>query len=258
MVGLFDLERKVAWITGASYGGLGFYHALTLAKQGAHVVISDLLSRAEDLAQAEGRLKDQGAKAFALYADVSKEEDVREAVTSIEKEFGIVDIIVNNAAVSIDIPALEMRLEDWNRVISVTLTGAWLCSRTACKLMVRKRVKGKIVNIASVYSCQADFDPSAPYYAAKAGITNLTRALALEWASHGINVNAIAPGYFFPTGMTRSLNEETKQRYINRIPLRRAGDPTKDLAGALIFLSSSASDYVTGQTIFVDGGWTAT
>jgi NAD(P)-dependent dehydrogenase (short-subunit alcohol dehydrogenase family) len=160
---------------------------------------------------------------------------------------------------SIDKPALEMPLEDWNRVVDVNLTGVWLCSRTACRLMQMKNVRGKIINIASTYGRQADLEPSAPYYATKAAIINLTRALAVEWASHGINVNAIAPGYF-PTRMTRIVDEnpEIKRRFLSRIILKRAGDPTRDLAGALIFLASNASDYMTGQTIFVDGGWTAT
>jgi len=182
---------------------------------------------------------------------------VRNAVTVIEEKFGRIDILVNNAAISAEIPALEIRLEDWNRVIGVNLTGVWLCSRTACQSMVRKKVKGRIVNIASVYGLQADVEPSAPYYATKAAVINLTRALAVEWAPYGIRVNAIGPGYFFPTGMTRFQDEEVKRRYLARIPLRRPGDPQKDLAGALIFLASSASDYVTGQTIFVDGGWRA-
>lgn len=123
--------------------------------------------------------------------------------------------------------------------------------------MVRKTIKGRIVNIASVYGLQADVEPSAPYYAAKAAVINLTRALAVEWAPYGIRVNAIGPGYFFPTGMTRLQDEAVKRRYLARIPLRRPGDPQKDLAGALVFLASGASDYVTGQTIFVDGGWRA-
>jgi len=254
---LFDLRGKVAWVTGASVGGLGFYHAQTLAEEGANLVITDVSSRSSDLAEAQDKLGTKNVKVQALHADVSKEDDVVNTVDRIEREFGRMDILVNNAAISIDIPALEMRLEDWNRVLNVNLTGVWLCSRAACQLMVRKKVKGKIINIASVYGLQADLDPSAPYYATKAAVINLTRALAVEWAAHGITVNAIGPGYFFPTGLTRSLQEETKRRYLARIPLNRVGDPEKDLQGALIFLASNASDYVTGQTIFVDGGWMA-
>jgi gluconate 5-dehydrogenase len=221
------------------------------------VIISDLLSRTADLAETKNRLERKNIKALALHADVSREDDVRNAVSSIEKEFGGIDILVNNAGVSDSLPSLELPLEDWNRVLSVNLTGLWLCSRTASQLMVRKNIKGKIVNIASVYGHHADFESSPAYYASKAAVINLTRALAIEWAKYGINVNAIAPGYF-PTQMTRFVdrNADIKQRFLSRILLKRAGDPSKDLAGALVFLASTASEYVTGQTIFVDGGWT--
>ena len=258
MKDIFDLRGLCAWVTGAGSGGLGHHHALTLAKHGANVVVSDLASRAEDLTQTEDELESEGVKGLALHVDVSSESDVRRAVDEIEKKFGGIDILVNNAGISVDGPALEMKVEGWNRVLDVNLTGVWLCARTACALMVRKNMKGKVINIASVYGIRADLEPSAPYYATKAAVINLTRALAIEWAPHGINVNAIAPGYF-PSRMTRFVDEdpEIKRRFLSRIPLKRPGDPARDLAGALIYLASSASDYVTGQTIFVDGGWTA-
>jgi len=259
MTDLFDLRGKVAWITGASVGGLGYHHAQTLTEEGVHVAISDLSSRASDLAETESKLRNKHVRVLSLHTDVSKEDDVRRAVADIERELGTINILVNNAGIAIDAPALEMRLEDWNHVLNVNLTGAWLCARTVCELMVRKRVKGKIVNIASTYGLRADMEACAPYYASKAAIINLTRALAIEWAPFGINVNAIAPGYF-PTHMTKTVDEdaEVKRRFMSRILLKRAGDPARDLTGALIFLTSSASDYVTGQTIYVDGGWTAT
>jgi NAD(P)-dependent dehydrogenase (short-subunit alcohol dehydrogenase family) len=260
MKGLFDIEGKVAWVTGASAGGLGYYHALTLGEAGANVVVSDLSSRATDLDETKNNLQRRGVKVLALHIDVSKEDEVRNAVSTIEKEFAGIDILVNNAAVSVEEPSLEMQLTDWDRVISVNLTGLWLCSRTACQLMVRKKIKGKIVQIASTHGLQvgSDLEPSAPYYATKAAVINLTRALAVEWAPYGINVNAIAPGYF-RTRMNRFVDEnpELKRRFLSRIPLKRAGDSTKDLAGALIYLSSSASDYVTGHTLVVDGERTA-
>jgi NAD(P)-dependent dehydrogenase (short-subunit alcohol dehydrogenase family) len=256
---IFDISGLCAWVTGASKGGLGHHHALTLARHGANVTISDLSSRAEDLAETKTQLEREGANVLALHVDVSNESDVRRAVNDIEKKFGRLDILVNNAGVSVDGPALEMGLEGWNHVLNVNLTGVWLCARTACALMIRKNIKGKIINIASVYGIRADLEPSAPYYSTKAAVINLTRALAIEWAPHGINVNAIAPGYF-PSLMTRDVDEspDLKRRFLSRIPLKRPGDPAKDLAGALIYLASSASDYVTGQTIVVDGGWTAT
>lgn len=259
MEDIFDIRGKRAWVTGASPGGLGYFHALTLAKEGADVAVSDLASRAEDLVRTKSDLDQVGVNVLSLHVDVSREEDVVRAVGEIENRFGRIDILVNNAGTSIDKPAVEMPLADWNHVVNVNLTGAWLCARTVCRLMRKTNVNGKIINIASTYGRQADVEPSAPYFATKAAIINLTRALAVEWAPYGINVNAIAPGYF-PTRMTRFVDEnpEVKHRFLSRIILKRPGDPAKDLAGALVFLSSRASDYVTGQTIFVDGGWSAT
>jgi gluconate 5-dehydrogenase len=259
MVDIFDIRDKCAWVTGASHGGLGYYHALTLAKQGANVAVSDLPSRAGDLAKTKIDLEQVGVNVLPLQVDVSSEEEVVRAVGDIEKKFGRIDILVNNAGTSIDKPAVDMPLADWNHVVNVNLTGPWLCARTVCRLMRKMDVKGKIINIASTYGRQADLEPSAPYFAAKAAVINLTRALAVEWAPYGIYVNAIAPGYF-PSRMTRFVEEnpEVKRRFLSRIILKRAGDPAKDLAGALLYLASEASDYVTGQTIFVDGGWTAT
>ena len=258
MTNLFDLRGKIAWVTGASLGGLGYHHALTLAEEGVHLAVSDLPSRAIELDETERKLKKKNVKVLNLHTDVSKEDDVRNAVIEIERGLGEIDILINNAGVSVDAPALEMRLEDWNHVLDVNLTGVWLCARAVCESMVRKGIKGKIINIASIYGLRADLEPSAPYYATKAAVINLTRALAVEWAPHGVNVNAIAPGYF-PSRMTKVVEEnpQIKRRFLSRIPLRRAGDPARDLAGALIFLASSSSDYITGQTVFVDGGWTA-
>ncbi len=258
MTTLFDLHHKTAWVTGAGAGGLGHHHALILATEGADLVISDLASRASDLDETRRKLAAINTRVLTLNADVSKEDEVDSAIRMIENEFGKLDILVNNAAISIDQPALQMGLEDWNRVISVNLTGVWLCSKMAAKLMVAKKIEGRVINVASIYGRQADLEPSAPYYATKAAVMNLTRALAAEWAQYGINVNAIAPGYF-PTRMTRFVEEdpEIKGRFLRRILLKRPGDPAKDLAGVLILLASDASAYITGQTIFVDGGWTA-
>ena len=262
MSNLFDLHGKVAWVTGASVGGLGYYQALALAEHGAHVALSDLSSRANDLAEAKSNLERKNLRAIALHTDVTNPDDVRDTVTNIDKEFGRIDILVNNAGVTVDVPALEMRLEDWNRVLNVNLTGVWLCSRATAEAMIKRRIKGKIINIASVGGLGVSaFLPSSPYYATKAAVINLTRALAVEWAPYGINVNAIGPGVFHSTGMTRqpkdAMDDAWISTVISRTPLKRAGDPARDLAGTLVFLASQASDYVTGQTIVVDGGRTA-
>ena len=172
------------------------------------------------------------------------------------KTFGRLDILVNNAGVAAMSPATDISVEDWNRVVSINLTGTFLCARTAAKQMM-KRGGGKIVNIASIYGAVGDVFPASPYYATKGAVINLTRDLAVEWAPFKVNVNAIAPG-FFPSEMTEGIFADPHYlEYINKqTPLGRTGN-AEDLKGAVVYLASSASDYVTGQTIFVDGGWTA-
>ena len=253
MKDIFDLRGLCAWVTGAGSGGLGHHHALTLAKHGANVVVSDLASRAEDLTQTEDELESEGVKGLALHVDVSSESDVQRAVDEIEKKFGGIDILVNNAGISVDGPALEMKVEGWNRVLDVNLTGVWLCARTACALMVRKNMKGKVINIASVYGIRADLEPSAPYYATKAAVINLTRALAIEWAPHGINVNAIAPGWVETDMTVPYLNEALEKELSRRIPLGSMAKP-EQMAGGALYLASPLADYVTGHVLVIDGG----
>jgi gluconate 5-dehydrogenase len=170
--------------------------------------------------------------------------------------FGSLQIIVNNAGIGAVNPSADMRLEEWKKVIDVNLTGVFLCARTAAREMIKNKY-GKIVNIASIYGTVGDIFPTAPYYASKGAVINLTRALAIEWAAYKINVNSIAPG-FFPSEMTASVfqDEKAMQHILSRTPLGRTGEPL-DLKAVLTYLSSPASNYVTGQTIFVDGGWTA-
>jgi NAD(P)-dependent dehydrogenase (short-subunit alcohol dehydrogenase family) len=166
-------------------------------------------------------------------------------------------MLVNNAGTASISPSIDMSLEEWKKVIDVNLTGVFLCARTAAREMIKKNY-GKIVNIASIYGAVGDIFPTAPYYASKGAVINLTRALAIEWAPYKINVNAIAPG-FFPSEMTETVfrDENTLKYILSRTPLGRTGEPL-DLKAALTYLASPASNYVTGQTLFVDGGWTAT
>jgi NAD(P)-dependent dehydrogenase (short-subunit alcohol dehydrogenase family) len=189
-------------------------------------------------------------------ADVSQEEQVIKMVKTAIEKFGSLEILVNNAGIASLSPSVDMSLKEWKKVIDINLTGVFLCARTAAREMI-KRKYGKIVNIASIYGAVGDIFPTAPYYASKGAVINLTRALAVEWAPHKINVNAIAPG-FFSSEMTTSLFQDEKAlKYIlSRTALGRTGEPL-DLKAALIYLASPASDYLTGQTIFVDGGWTA-
>ncbi len=196
-----------------------------------------------------------GIKAVPFQCDVTKQEEVQALIDASVKNFGRIDIIVNNAGVVAMGPSTEMPVEEWNKVVSVNLTGVFLCARTAAKQMI-KQGSGKIINIASIYGAVGDIFPAAPYYATKGAVINLTRDLAVEWAPFKINVNAIAPG-FFPSEMTEAIFREPRYlEYITKLtPLGRVGHPD-DLKGAVLFLSSNASDFITGQTIFVDGGWT--
>ena len=250
----FDIKGQTAIVTGAS-SGLGVTFAETLAENGVNLVIAarrheKLLKVAEDLSSK------YNVKVIPVKTDVTQEEQViNMANTAIEK-FGSLEILVNNAGIASLSPSVDMSLEEWKKVIDVNLTGVFLCARTTAREMI-KRKYGKIVNIASIYGAVGDIFPAAPYYASKAAVINLTRAFAIEWASYKINVNAIAPG-FFPSEMTAPIfqDEKSMKHILSRTPLGRTGE-LLDLKAALIYLASPASNYVTGQTIFADGGWTA-
>jgi len=250
----FGIAGQTAIVTGAS-SGLGITFAESLAEIGINVVIAArryerLVKVAEDISSR------YNVRVIPVKADVSEEEQVVNMVKTAIEKFGSLEILVNNAGIASLSPSVDMSLEEWKKVIDVNLTGVFLCARTAAREMIKKKY-GKIVNIASIYGAVGDIYPTAPYYASKGAVINLTRALAIEWAPHKINVNAIAPG-FFPSEMTTSLFQDEKAlKYIlSRTALGRTGEPL-DLKAALIYLASPASEYLTGQTIFVDGGWTA-
>jgi NAD(P)-dependent dehydrogenase (short-subunit alcohol dehydrogenase family) len=198
----------------------------------------------------------QGAKTRPFQCDVSKQEEVQALVDDTVKNFGRLDIIVNNAGIAAMSPATDISVDEWNKVVSVNMTGVFLCARTAARQMI-KQSGGNIVNIASIYGAVGDVFPASPYYATKGAVINMTRDLAVEWAPYNIRVNAIAPG-FFPSEMTEAIFQQPEYlEYIRKqTPLGRPGN-LDDLKGAIVYLASSASAYVTGQTIFVDGGWTA-
>ncbi|MDH5459432.1 MAG: glucose 1-dehydrogenase [Candidatus Bathyarchaeota archaeon] len=250
----FDIKGQTAIVTGAS-SGLGVTFAETLAERGINLVIAArryerLVKIAEDLS------KKYNVKVISVKTDVSQEEQVINMVNTAVEKFGSLEILVNNAGIACLSPSVDMNLEEWKKVIDVNLTGVFLCARTVAREMVKKRY-GKIVNIASIYGAVGDIFPTAPYYASKGAVINLTRAFAIEWAPYKINVNAIAPG-FFPSEMTAPIFQDEKayKHILSRTPLGRIGEPL-DLKAALMYLASPASNYVTGQTIFVDGGWTA-
>jgi gluconate 5-dehydrogenase len=250
----FDVKGQTAIVTGAS-SGLGLTFAETLAENGVNLVIAarryeKLLKVARDLSSK------YNVKVFPVKTDVTQEEQVVKMVNTAIEKFGSLEILVNNAGIASLSPSVDMSLEEWKKVIDVNLTGVFLCARTTAREMIKKKY-GKIVNIASIYGAVGDIFPAAPYYASKAAVINLTRAFAIEWAPYKINVNAIAPG-FFPSEMTASIfqDEKAMKHILSRTPLGRTGE-LLDLKAALIYLASPASNYVTGQTIFADGGWTA-
>lgn len=250
----FKIKGHTAIVTGAS-SGLGVSFAEALADEGANLVIA--ARRYDKLVKiAEGLTRKHNVKVIPVKTDVSSEDEVVNMVRTAVEQFGSLEIMVNNAGIASLSPSVDMTLEEWKKVIDVNLTGVFLCARTAAREMI-KRKYGKIVNIASIYGAVGDIFHAAPYYASKGAVINLTRGFAIEWAPYKINVNAIAPG-FFPSEMTEQVfkDENAMKHILSRTPLGRTGEPL-DLKAALLYLASPASNYVTGQTIFVDGGWTA-
>jgi len=251
MNALFDLQGKTAIVTGAGKG-IGRSMALGLAQAGADVV---LCSRTEkDLQDLAEEIESFGRRAIAVPCDVSKPEDIQEAVNITKREFGNIDILINNAGITQKAPAEEYALEDWNRIISVNLTGVFLFAQYAGREMIRQS-GGRIINISSVGS-QTALTGSLAYCVSKSGVNMMTKVLAMEWAQYGVLVNAIAPAYI-ETPMVKKITdmrEGFSARVVGRTPLGRMGHPD-ELVGAAIFLASNASSYITGETIFVDGGW---
>jgi NAD(P)-dependent dehydrogenase (short-subunit alcohol dehydrogenase family) len=245
----FDLSGKVALVTGAS-AGLGVHFARTLAAAGASVAIA--ARRADRLASLQAELQSAGAKAVAVELDVQSGDSITAAFAAAEKALGPIDIVVNNAGISIVRPALEMPVEDWDAVVNTNLRGAWLVAQTAGKRWLMGKRSGVIINIASILGLRVAGEVSA-YAASKAALIHLTHTLAFELARHKIRVNAIAPGYI-ETDMNRAFfATEAGQALIKRIPQRRLGT-AEDLDGALLLLASPASAYMTGAVIAVDGG----
>lgn len=250
---MFDLSGRVAIVTGGA-AGLGLQMAQGLAEMGANVVLCG--RKKERCESAAKDLAALGVKTLALGCDVRKAGDIQGVVDRAAAEFGRIDILINNAGVSWGAPVEEMPLEAWNKVIETNLTGTFLFSQAAGKIMARQK-RGKIINIASV----AGFRGAPPelgaigYHASKGGVIAFTKDLACKWARHNICVNAIAPGWF-PTHMSEVVIERNKEAFLKRIPLGRFGSEN-DLKGAAVFLASAASDYVTGQVLVVDGGQTA-
>ena len=252
---LFDLSGKVALVTGGA-SGLGLQLAEALAELGADLVLCG--RRAERCEEAAAELSGRlGVRALGLRGDVGDAGETEEVVRRTLAELGALDILVNNAGTSWGAPALEHPLEAWEKVLRVNLTGVFLASQAAARVMAAAG-GGRIVNVASS-AAFAGLPPevmdAAAYTASKGGVVALTRDLAVKWARYGIAVNAIAPGWF-PSDLSRATLERHAERLLDEIPLRRFGGPD-DLKGAVAYLASPASAFVTGTVIHVDGGQTA-
>ncbi len=241
------LKDKVAVVTGGAQG-IGKAVALLLAEQGADLVISDInFEKAEETAK---QIETLGRKSMAVRANVALTDEVEKMVLAILERFGRIDILVNNAGIARDKLLLRMTEEDWDLVLDINLKGTFNCTKTVIRYMSKQR-SGKIVNIASVVGEMGNAG-QANYSASKAGVIGLTKTVAREFASRGINVNAIAPGYIV-TPMTDALPEKAKEELKRLIPMERLGQP-EDVAQAVLFLVSEASNYITGQVINVNGG----
>jgi len=250
--GLFNLEGRIALITGSSQG-IGFALARGLAEHGATVIINGRDRGKVD--QAVTLLEDDGHKVFASAFDVTNAADVRAAIEMIEEEIGALDILVNNAGMQYRAPLEDFPIEKWQQLLETNISSAFYAGQAAARYMIA-RGRGKIINIASVQSELAR--PSiAPYTATKGAIRNLTRGMATDWARHGLQVNAIAPGYF-KTPLNQALvdDPEFTAWLEKRTPAGRWGN-VEELGGAAVFLSSDASTFVNGQVLHVDGGMTA-
>lgn len=253
---LFDLTGRTAIVTGAS-SGLGVLFAETLASKGAQVVLA--ARRLELLQQVANNLTRAGATAWPLACDVSQPSQVQEMVAQVIDRYGRVDILVNNAGTITDLGPVPERLPHdlFAQTVQVNLLGVWYCCREVGARMLSDGKGGSIINISSILGLGGQQNYPPAYQATKAAVINLGRALACSWADRGVRVNALAPGYF-PSEMTQAFL--ATPAFLNRIqaqaPMGRIGKP-EELAGALLFLASDASSFVTGQTLVVDGGFSA-
>jgi NAD(P)-dependent dehydrogenase (short-subunit alcohol dehydrogenase family) len=258
-----ELEGKVALVTGSGRG-IGRAIALGLARNGADIAVN-VHSKVEEGLNVAREIEAMGRRSLFIKADVSSSQQVEEMTRRVVDEFGRIDILVNNAGINVmgseRVPIHEFSEAAWERVVNVDLRGVFLCSKAAAKHMIKQK-KGKIVNISSVAGI-APLRLQSAYVAAKAGVLNLTRSMALELAPYAINVNAIAPGSTLTEGTKTLFYSEDKAQYpekardlLSHIPLGRPGAP-EDIANATLFLASDDADYITGVTLVVDGGWTA-
>jgi NAD(P)-dependent dehydrogenase (short-subunit alcohol dehydrogenase family) len=246
---LFDLGGQVAIVTGTSRG-LGQYMARALARAGADLILTS--RQRSDLLAFETEVRSLGRRAVSLQLDVRDQQSIQQMVSDAESAFGHLDILVNNAGCNVRKPALEVTWDDWNLILDTNLRGSFFVAQAVARRMVPRNY-GRIINIGSVTSV-AGYAGLGPYGASRGGIRQLTMSLADDWGKYGITVNCLAPGWF-RTEQNKVLYEDRQWvEYLqDRIPLKRPGQPD-DLDGAVVFLASESSRYVTGQTLLVDGG----
>ena len=252
---LFRLDGKTAIVTGGGRG-LGQYMAEALVDAGANVALCS--RKKESCEEVAGELEARGGKALAMACDVTDPEAVEAVVEETVETFGTVDVLVNNSGATWGAPTLEMPLEAFDKVVAVNLRGTFLMSQAVLRRMVERGEGGSIVNLASIAGLlggHPDYMQTVGYNSSKGAVISMTRDLATGFAREGINVNAIAPGWF-PTKMSRGLISQHEEKMLEGIPLGRFGGP-EDIKGVLLLLASPAGRYITGQTIVVDGGQTA-
>lgn len=252
---MFDLTGKVALVTGASQG-MGKAHAKALAKQGAKVAVTDLDE--QKCAAVVEEIKSEGGEAVSFKMDVSNKAEVDQVIDQVIGQFGRLDILVNNAGIFNAKSSLEITEEEWNKMIDINLKGEFLCAQRAAKEMAKNKW-GRIINIASIASGQVGVGVAgaAHYTASKGGIIGMTETMAIELAPLGININVIAPGAIdTPMAQASQLPKEIMDAMMAKIPLKRMGRP-EEVAAAAVFLASEEASYITGATLYVDGGWLA-
>jgi 2-deoxy-D-gluconate 3-dehydrogenase len=248
----FDLKGKVAVVTGASMG-IGYGLAKALANAGAKVVAT--ARHMKELQSLVDEISREGGEALAISLDVTDVKDIEEVMKEVQHKFGSIDILVNNAGLGTNQPAVQVTEEEWDLMMDVNLKGLFFCCQAAGKIMLQQG-SGKIVNISSQASV-VGIKEHAIYCASKGGVNQLTRVLALEWSSKGVNVNAVAPTFTYTPGTAERLDDPSYLKgIVDRIPIGRVAE-IKDVAGAVIYLASPAGDMVTGTVLLIDGGWTA-
>ncbi len=246
---IFSLDGKVAIVTGASRG-LGQYFGRALARAGADLVITS--RQIEALGEFKAEVESMRRRVLPLQLDVREFDSIQQMAARVQDHYGRIDILVNNAGCNVRKPGIEITWEDWNLVLNTNLRGTFFVAQAVAKHMIARQY-GRIINIGSVTSVFG-YAGLAPYCASRGGVKQLTMSLADDWGKFGITVNCLAPGWF-RTDQNREMYEDHDwlEYLIDRIPLKRPGTPD-DLAGTVVFLASDASEYITGQTILVDGG----